>query len=216
VNSECSGYDDFMSRHPTGRVEETATVYLDNEHGSVGEQVADAEHDLINEIVQIEHRVEDTVVPRGGPVTYKLYFDEESVNAWIEKEIQMFSTLNRMYSSAMEDYMTALEVVNQEFAPKFAELDEHAKHQFDDTLFDINYYFHDNFSMEYPEEVSALSLAAKLENRHAQSKISNTDIFMYAWVAVASIAIIVWQFIQMALLKKKEEQDNSDVYERLI
>jgi len=59
-----------MEKYPSGRVEETATIYLDDEHGSVEDQISDAEHDLINEIVQIEHRVEDTVVPRGGAVTY--------------------------------------------------------------------------------------------------------------------------------------------------
>lgn len=213
--AECDGYDSFMERYPSGRVEETTSIYLDGEHGSVDEQVAEIEHDIINEVIQIEHEVEEAIVPRGGPVTYKLYFDEEAVNAWIEKEVHMFSTLNRMYTSAMEDYMAALEAVNVEHAPKFAEIDELAKIQFDDTLFDINHYFYDNFSMESATEVSALSLAAKVESRNAQAKASNTDIFMYAGVAIASLLIAAWQFKQVADFKKKEEHSN-DVFERLI
>jgi len=135
------------------------------------------------------------------------------INAWIDKEVQMFSTLNRMYTSTMEEYLAALEVVNQEHAPKFAELDELFKNQVDDTLFDVNHYFHDNFSMEYPEEVSALSLAAKVESQHIQSKISNTDILMYAGVAVASLAVAAWQFKQA--ISKKNIADN-DYFERLV
>ena len=215
VNYDCTGYDKFMEKYPTGRVEETSTIYFDGEHGSVEDQVHDYEHDLINEITQIEHAVEDKITPRG-PVTYSLYFDEEAVNAWIDKEFQMFGTLNRMYSSAMEDYMGALAAVSEDHAPKFAELDELFKAQVDDTLFDINHFFYDNFSMEYAEEVSALSLAAKIENRHAQSQISNTDILMYAGVAVASFVISAWKFSQIAFKKREMAVNNNDVFERLI
>ena len=46
-----------MEKYPTGRVEETATIYLDDEHGPVSEQVVDATEDSLNEFSQVVDRV---------------------------------------------------------------------------------------------------------------------------------------------------------------
>ena len=45
--------------------------------------------------------------------------------------------------------------------------------------------------MEYANEVSAISLAAKLEDHHSKAP-TNSDIWMYAGAAVASLGVFAW------------------------
>ena len=51
-------------------------------------------------------KVEGEIRPMG-PVTYSIYWDQDAVNSWWEKEANMFGIINRMYESQMNDYMEA-------------------------------------------------------------------------------------------------------------
>lgn len=214
VNGNWEKYDAFMLNYPTGRVEETATVYIDEEHGPVGEQIMDAEEDLIHEIIQIEQRVEDSVRPMG-PVTYSFHFDEEEINSWLENEARMFETINNMYEEQMAMWMSDVEAVNQEHQPKFAEIDERFKSQFDDLIFDASRLFDENFSMDYADEISAIGLAARFESKQ-ESTASNLDYLMYAGAAIASLGVFAWTAHTAIETKKVAAVNNNGAFERLI
>ena len=48
MEGDWSKWDEFMMKYPSGRVEETATIYIDGEHGPVDEQIVDATEDSLN------------------------------------------------------------------------------------------------------------------------------------------------------------------------
>ena len=194
-DGDCNANDTFFMDYPTGRVEEVATIDLDGETAPI-DQLEVIGHDLENEIGQLADKVGDAVAHPMGPATYSFYFDQDAVNAWLDKEAQMYGQLHSMYEAEMQAYMDKVAAVTEEHAPKFAEIDELMKLQVDDTLFDLNHWFEDNFSMEYADECSALSLAAKVENRQSKGA-SNTDILMYAGTAIASLGVFAWTFKQI-------------------
>lgn len=214
VNGNWEKYDEFMMKYPSGEVTETATVYLDEEHGPVSEQLIDAEEDLINELIQIEHAVEDCIRPMG-PVTYSFKFDEEKINAWLENEARMFEIIDNMYQEEMQSYMASWDAINAEHMPKFAEIDERFKKQFDDLIFDASVLFHENFSMEYADEISAIGLAARVEQKH-ENPVTNTDLLMYAGAAIASLGVAAWTAKGFIETKKNVAVNNNGAFERLI
>ena len=141
VNGNWDKYDTFMMNYPTGRVEETATIYLDDEHGPVADQIIDAEEDLVHEIIQIEGRVEDSLseaMRPSGPVTYSFKYDEQKVNAWLENEMNMFAVIDQMYQEELNAWMQSIEAVNRDHMPRMAEIDERFKRQFDDLIYDAS------------------------------------------------------------------------------
>ena len=146
VNGNWDKYDAFMEKYPSGKVEETATIYVDGEHGPVGEQIIDAEEDFINEIIQIEDRVEDAVRPMG-PVTYSFHYDEAEINAWLENEARMFEVIGNMYEEEIQKYMASLDAVTQEHNPALAAIDEMFKMQFDDMIYSASQLIGNNFTM---------------------------------------------------------------------
>ena len=61
------------------------------------------------------------------------------------------------------------------------------------------------------EPVATTSLAARIESRR-QPKVSSSEIFMYASVAIASIVAVVLQVQQ----RRKDEREVADVYQKLV
>lgn len=91
------------------------------------------------------------------------------------------------------------------------EIDELVEEQLNDTVYDMQKYFEENFNMEY-----ATVLSAKIT--HQKKDASYSDVMMYATIAVASIAVIALQVKTAIDNKKKFEAQvhGNDVFQRLI
>jgi len=149
-----------------------------------------------------------------GPVLFSFYFDPELINNWLDKEAQNYDTLGRMYTAEWENYTERvtplwqqIDSVNQEFEPRFQAIDADFENQVESTFYDIGSWLEDNFAAT---EVSYVSLAAKVE-----TKRSNTDVMMYAAVAIVSLAIVSVLIFKMTQ-KRNEKVKNAQVTESLV
>ena len=188
---DCTKYDAFMLRHPTGRVEE------------------ETPQDVLEEIVAVEEAIAAEVDPRGGAVVYSLYFDEGRVNAWLDNQALQFTSIQRMLEHEVEDYMAAVDAVNREHSDRFAQIGDDFRSAAESTVFTVEQWFMENASVE---PVATTSLAARIESRR-QPKVSSSEIFMYASVAIASIVAVV---IQVQQQRRKDEREVADVYQKLV
>jgi hypothetical protein len=155
------------------------------------------------------------VLQEEVPVTFSFYFDPEAVNAWFEKEGQAYDMLNRMYVAEWENYAETvtplwqeIAQVNEEFDARFRSIDADLEVQLESSFNDIGAWLEDNFAAE---EVQYVTLAAKV-----QTKRSNTDVMMYAAVAMASLAVVSVVLFKMTQKKDEKTIKNGQVVESLV
>jgi hypothetical protein len=101
-----------------------------------------------------------------------------------------------------------MDQLDREHAPRFEELHDAFRAQAESSVFRIEEWLVENASVE---RVSTVSLAARIENR-SQPRITSSELFMYASVAIASVVAVIIQVQQT----RKREVNVDDVYERLV
>jgi len=149
-----------------------------------------------------------------GPVLFSFYFDTDLVNNWLDKEANNYDTLGRMYTAEWEAYAERvtplwqqIDQVNQEFDARFRAIDADMEVQLESTFYDIGSWLEDNFAAD---EVSYVSLAAKVETKRTTS-----DVMMYSALAIASFAIVSVIIFKMTQ-RKDEKARHSQVMESLV